>query len=119
MLDPLRRDGANAVKHDEREEGIAVMAEANTNEMARILVPFDGTPQAETAVPYAAALAAPGTTIVFCTVYPARDGGDSVTDPEIDARISALSRDLQAAGKTVVAETYYGDPRRRPTAARN
>ncbi len=89
---------------------MAVMAEANTNEMARILVPFDGTPQAETAVPYAAALAAPGTTIVFCTVYPARDGGASATDPAIDARISALSRDLQAAGKTVVAETYYGDP---------
>lgn len=89
---------------------MAVMATVDTNGMARILVPFDGTPQAESAVPYAAALAAPGTTIVFCTVYPERDGGTSATDPAINARISALSRDLQAAGHTVTAEAYYGDP---------
>lgn len=89
---------------------MAMMAAAVGNGMARILVPFDGAPQAESAVPYAAALAAPGTTIVFCTVYPESGGGASETDPQIDARISALTRDLQVAGKAVEAEAYYGDP---------
>jgi nucleotide-binding universal stress UspA family protein len=86
------------------------MAEADSNEIARILVPFDGTPQAESAMPYAAALAGTGATVVFCTVYPESEGGTGATDLQIDARISALSRDMQAAGKTVEAVTYYGDP---------
>ena len=86
------------------------MTASQSNELKRILVPFDGTSQAESAVPFAAALASPGTTIVFCTVYPADASGSGATDSAIDARIGVLSQELQAAGRTVEAETYYGDP---------
>lgn len=86
------------------------MSEADTKKRTRILVPFDGTPQAESAIPYATALAAPATTIVLCTVYPSDAEGSGTTDSALDARINVLSRELQAAGRTVEAETYYGDP---------
>ena len=36
----------------------------------RILVPLDGSPEARAALPYAAALATPGTEIVLLTVVP-------------------------------------------------
>jgi nucleotide-binding universal stress UspA family protein len=110
MLRVVWRDGASLLVQGEVEEGRVVMSEADTDGVTRILVPFDGTPQAESAIPYAAALAAPGTTIVFCTVYPEDTDGSGATDSAIDARLNILSQELQAAGRTIEAKTYYGDP---------
>lgn len=78
---------------------------------SRLLVPFDGTEQARSAIPYAAALATSGTTIVLFTVYP-NLAGASPDDPQstLQAKIELQAQELRAAGHDVKTETATGDP---------
>ena len=73
----------------------------------RILVPLDDSPEARVALPYAAALATPGTEIVLLTVVPsATDAGTA------RAGLETAAQRLRVAGQTVRTEVVTGDPAR-------
>ena len=90
----------------------------------RLLVPLDGSDEARTALPYAMALATPGTEIVLLTVIPAADavtgadGGVLVPADQLSAiqgddartRLEIVAHGLRAAGHAVRGEIAVGDP---------
>ena len=79
-----------------------------TRVMTTILVPLDSSPEAKTALPYAMALATPGTEILLLTVV--------ADDDEADAAGSALeqvAQRLRVVGHTVRTEVAVGDPAER------
>ena len=81
-------------------------SDTGTATAIRILVPVDGSPEASAALPYAAALATPGTEIVLLTVFP----------PATDAARAGLetaAQRLRVAGQTVRTEVATGNPARR------
>jgi nucleotide-binding universal stress UspA family protein len=83
---------------------------SNTSTAApmRILVSLDGSPEARAALPYAAALATPGTEIVLLTVVPSGAGADAAR-----AGLETAAKRLRVAGPTVRTEVAVGDPARR------
>ena len=74
----------------------------------RILVPLDDSPEARVALPYAAALATPGTEIVLLTVVPTATDADTAR-----AGLETAAQHLRVAGQTVRTEVATGDPARR------
>jgi nucleotide-binding universal stress UspA family protein len=95
--------------------------------MTRLLVPLDGSEEARDALPYAMALAVPGTEIILLTVIPAADeitgasgemvvpadGMSSVAvDRARDALAQAAAR-LRLAGHAVQTQVAIGDPAER------
>jgi nucleotide-binding universal stress UspA family protein len=74
----------------------------------RILVPLDDSPEARVALPYAAALATPGTEIVLLTVVPTATDADAAR-----AGLETAAQHLRVAGQTVRTEVATGDPARR------
>ena len=83
-------------------------SETHTARKDLILVPLDGSEEARAALPYAQALAAPGTEIVLLTVLSA--------DAQADAARAALEDAAQrprVAGYTVQTEVAVGDPAQR------
>ena len=74
----------------------------------RILVPLDGSPEARAALPYAAALATPGTEIVLLTVT--RSSGD---EDAARADLESVAQPLRVAGRMVRTEVAVGNPPRR------
>lgn len=74
----------------------------------RILVPLDGSQEARAALPYAAALATPGTEIVLLTVV--RSGADA---DAARADLESAAQRLRVAGQTVRTEAAVGDPAQR------
>ena len=72
----------------------------------RILVPIDGSAEANAALPYAAALATPGMEIVLLTVVPSADA-DSAR-----ASLETAAQRLRVAGRSVRTEVAAGDPAR-------
>jgi len=83
-------------------------SDTSTAATDRILVPLDGSPEARAALPYAAALAAPGTEIVLLTVV--RSGGDA---DAARAYLETAAQRLRVAGQTVRTEVAVGDPAQR------
>jgi nucleotide-binding universal stress UspA family protein len=73
----------------------------------RILVPLDGSPEARAALPYAAALATPGTEIVLLTVT--RSDGDA---DAARADLESAAQHLRVAGRMVRPEVAVGNPAR-------
>jgi nucleotide-binding universal stress UspA family protein len=73
----------------------------------RILVPLDDSPEASVALPYAAALATPGTEIVLLTVVPSATDADAAR-----AGLETAAQRLRVAGQTVRTEVVTGDPAR-------
>ena len=73
--------------------------------MTRILVPLDGSEEAKAALPYAMALATPGTEILLLTVVPGDDGADAAR-----AALEQAAQPMRAAGHTVQTEVGVGDP---------
>lgn len=74
----------------------------------RILVPLDGSPEARAALPYAGALATPGTEIVLLTVVPSATDADAAR-----ADLEGVAQQLRVAGSLVRTEVEVGDPARR------
>ena len=74
----------------------------------RILVPLDGSPEARAALPYAAALATPGTEIILLTVT--RSSGDA---DAARADLETAAQRLRVAGQMVRTEVVVGNPARR------
>jgi nucleotide-binding universal stress UspA family protein len=73
----------------------------------RILVPLDGSPEARAALPYAAALATPGTEIVLLTVT--RSSGDA---DAARADLETAAQRLRVAERMVRTEVAVGNPAR-------
>ncbi len=71
----------------------------------RILAPLDGSAEARAALPYAAALATPGTEIVLLTVVPSATDADTAR-----AGLETAAQRLRVAGQTVRSEVATGDP---------
>jgi nucleotide-binding universal stress UspA family protein len=83
-------------------------SDTSTAAAIRILIPLDDSPEARVALPYAAALATPGTEIVLLTVVP------SATDADVArAGLETAAQRLRMAGQTVRTEVATGDPARR------
>ena len=79
--------------------------EPGTGQMTTILVPLDSSPEARTALPYAMALATPGTEILLLTII-----SDAAA---VYAAASDLEQDaqpLRVLGHTVRTEVAVGDP---------
>ena len=74
----------------------------------RILVPLDDSPEARVALPYAAALATPGTEIVLLTIVPSPTDADAAR-----TGLETAAQPLRVAGQTVRTEVATGDPARR------
>ena len=74
----------------------------------RILVPLDDSAEARVALPYAAALAAPGTEIVLLTVIPSANAADLAP-----AGLESAAQRLRVGGQQVHTEVAIGDPARR------
>jgi nucleotide-binding universal stress UspA family protein len=74
----------------------------------RILVPLDDSPEARVALPYAAALATPGTEIVLLTIIPTATDADAAR-----AGLETAAQRLRVTGQTVRTEVATGDPARR------
>ena len=79
-----------------------------TSAADRILVPLDGSPEARAALPYAAALATPGTEIILLTVT--RSSGDA---DAARADLETAAQRLRVAGQMVRTEVVVGNPVRR------
>ena len=73
-----------------------------------ILVPLDDSAEARVALPYAAALAAPGTEIVLLTVVPSANAADLAP-----AGLESAAQRLRVGGQQVHTEVAIGDPARR------
>jgi nucleotide-binding universal stress UspA family protein len=82
-------------------------SDTGTASAIRILVPLDSSAEARTALPYAAALATPGTEIVLLTVVPSRDADTA------RAGLETAAQRLRVAGLSVRTEVASGDPARR------
>jgi nucleotide-binding universal stress UspA family protein len=78
------------------------------NAAIRILVPLDDSPEARVALPYAAALATPGTEIVLLTIVPTATDADAAR-----AGLETAAQRLRVTGQTVRTEVATGDPARR------
>ncbi len=76
----------------------------------RILLPLDGSADANAAIPYAVAMAGPGGTIILLTVI--SPGGPSVDHGEepLPAAMNAAATELRAAGLIVETRVLTGDP---------
>jgi nucleotide-binding universal stress UspA family protein len=74
----------------------------------RILVPLDSSPEARAALPYAAALATPGTEIILLTVVPSAADTDAA-----QASLETAAQRLRVAGRMVRTEVAIGNPERR------
>jgi len=74
----------------------------------RILIPLDDSPEARVALPYAAALATPGTELVLLTVVSSATDADAAR-----AGLETAAQHLPVAGLTVLTEVATGDPARR------
>jgi nucleotide-binding universal stress UspA family protein len=83
-------------------------SDTGTATAIRILVPVDGSPEASAALPYAAALATPGTEIVLLTVVPSATDADAAR-----AGLATAAQRLRVAGQTVRTEVATGNPARR------
>ena len=83
-------------------------SDTDTATVIRILVPVDGSPEASAALPYAAALATPGTEIVLLTVVPSATDADAAR-----AGLATAAQRLRVAGQTVRTEVATGNPARR------
>jgi nucleotide-binding universal stress UspA family protein len=83
-------------------------SDTSTAAAHRILVPLDGSPEARAALPYAAALATPGTEIILLIVV--RSGVDADV---AGAGLETAAQRLRVAGQTVRTEVATGDPARR------
>ena len=70
-----------------------------------ILVPLDGSPEASSALPYAMALATPGTELLLLTVV--RDEGGSEA---ARAALESIAERARVAGHDVRTEVSVGDP---------
>jgi nucleotide-binding universal stress UspA family protein len=81
---------------------------AEAGDADTILVPLDGSPEAKSALPYAAALVAPGGTIVLLTVV--ATGEDQAGDDVSHAALDAAAAELRAAGFTIKTRVLTGDP---------
>jgi nucleotide-binding universal stress UspA family protein len=93
--------------------------------MNRILVPLDGSQEAQAAVPYALALAVPGTELILLTVISAADDdfgiGEAPAQADRMSAQAAAARDalekeaqrLRGLGHTVQTEIAVGDPAQR------
>jgi nucleotide-binding universal stress UspA family protein len=104
------------------------MSEAQTGTKGaagdRLLVPLDGSEEAKAALPYAAALATPGTEIVLLTVVPAGGevigaGGElavsddalaSVDADRARAELDTIAAGLRQTGHTVQTRVGSGEP---------
>ena len=82
-------------------------SDTSTAAATRILVPLDGSPEARAALPYAAALATPGTEIVLLTVT--RSSGD---EDAARADLETAAQRLRVAGRMVRTEVAVGNPAR-------
>ena len=94
------------------------------NAETRILIPLDGSGEALAALPYAQALATPGTEVILLTVVPVADeviagtGQMLVPADEMSAieeeqareAIEPIAERLRLAGHTVTVECTVGDP---------
>jgi nucleotide-binding universal stress UspA family protein len=99
----------------------------------RLLAPLDDSPEARTALPYARALAGPGTEIILLTVIPASnevtgvsgevlvpaDETSSVAVDQARAALEKIAQGLRNAGQAVQTEVALGDPAERILAAAN
>ncbi len=83
-------------------------SDTSTAAAVRILVPLDSSPEARAALPYAAALATPGTEIVLLTVVPSSGDADAAR-----AGLETAAQRLRVAGQTVHTEVAVGNPARR------
>ncbi len=79
--------------------------EPGTGQMTTILVPLDSSPEARTALPYAMALATPGTEILLLTVI--ADGAAVYTAA---SELEQAAQRLRVVGHTVRTEVAVGDP---------
>ena len=79
-----------------------------TGEMTTILVPLDSSPEARTALPYAMALATPGTEILLLTVI-----SDAAAVYAAGSDLEQTAQPLRVVGHTVRTEVADGDPAER------
>ena len=80
-------------------------SDTSTAAAIRILVPLDGSQEARAALPYATALATPGTEIILFTVVRAGTDADAAR-----AGLETAAQRLRVAGQTVRIEVAAGDP---------
>jgi len=83
-------------------------SDTSTAAAMRILIPLDGTQEARATLPYAAALATPGTEIILLTVVPSDGDTDTVR-----AGLETAAQRLRVAGQMVRTEIAVGDPAER------
>ena len=83
-------------------------SDTSTAAAMRILVPLDDSPEASAALPYAAALATPGTEIILLTVVRSDADADAAR-----AGLETAAQRLRVAGQTVRTEVAVGNPARR------
>ena len=81
---------------------------SRAGEFETILVPLDGSPEARSAIPYAAALVSPGGTIRLLTVV--ASGREAGGEDGRHAALDGAAGELRAAGFTVDTRIMFGDP---------
>jgi nucleotide-binding universal stress UspA family protein len=84
------------------------ISDTSTAAAMRILIPLDSTQEARAALPYAAALATPGTEIILLTVVPSGADADTAR-----AGLETAAQRLRVAGLMVRTEIAVGDPAER------
>lgn len=86
-------------------------APTSVGKPTRIVVPLDGSPAAERALPLASNLAATlGCALHLVTVNEATPGQDVADSPEVAHYLERQTRELAARGITVTTEQRLGDP---------
>jgi nucleotide-binding universal stress UspA family protein len=80
-----------------------------SDQVDRILVPLDGSVEARSALPYAAALTLPGGAIELLTVVAARDDL-AAGEASVQTALDQAGAELRAAGFTVDTRILAGDP---------
>jgi nucleotide-binding universal stress UspA family protein len=94
------------------------------NQIISLLVPFDSSPEARSALPYAVALGGPGTEIVLLTVIPAGNeisgrSGEVVVPADETSAVAAddartaleqVAQRIQTTGQAVRVEVAFGHP---------
>src|SRR4051794_1028718 len=83
-------------------------SETSATAAIHILVPLDGSPEARAALPYAGALATPGSEIILLTVVRSAADADAA-----GAELETAAQHLRVAGQTVRTEVAVGDPAER------
>ena len=76
-----------------------------TGTMTTILAPLDNSAEAKTALPYAMALATPGTEILLLTVVANGDEAEAAA-----AMLEQVAQRMRVVGRTVRTEVAVGDP---------